>query len=219
MIESEWFFYGSPSQNPHANHPHSQLGLYNPVIDRIVVVFDNEEVLRRISVCWSSRCQLVLCELGAAENFTVNLIDNSCCMNWTISDKQKLQWTQFPDFDRPPFMVRELIQKSCEVDQSDILVENLEYLWASITWLWIEKNQNIRKHHVVPKYMTDSLELPCPPPQNSDLASGIENIIYTEFDFAQARIKIAKLFAEYDHFDFTKINLRINGIRNRALFR
>lgn len=211
MIESEWFFYGSPAQNQHANHAYSQLGLYSPMIDRLVVVFDDEEVLRRISVCWSSRCQLVLCELATAANFAVNLIDNSCCMNWTIADKQNLRWTQFPDFDRPPFVVQQLLPTSCEVDQQDILVQNLEYLWASITWLWIEKNQKIRKHRVVPKYMTDCLDLPCSTPENADLARAIENTIYTEFDFAEARKKIARLFANYDHFDFTKINLRING--------
>lgn len=209
-MQSEWFFYGSAMPKP-SLHAYNQFALYSPVIDRFVMVFDDAELLRRISVCWSSRCQLILCELGGADNFEPDLIDNTCCLNWSMSDTQHLPWTRWPNFDRAPYQVQQLVYHSCGIDPSDLLIQNLPYLWASITWLWIEKNQLVPEHHIVPKHMMPCLDLPCGLPTNADLAQDLARIIHSEMDFDVARDRVKQLFADYEHSDFTKVNLRING--------
>lgn len=213
--ESQWFFFGTACKR-NITQTHSQLALYNPIIDRFVVVFDDEDLLRRTSVCWSNRCQLILCELGQADNFAPELIDNSCCMNWTLSDTHGLRWTRFPDQNQAAYQVQHLLPQTVPLDCNDLILQNLEYIWASITWLWIEKNQITPKHKIVPDRMHDCLNFPWPLPINHDLARDIQRVIYTEWDFELACTQIQRIFSSYEHCDFTKINLRINGSTRRT---
>lgn len=210
---SSWFFYGSPAAVSQPKF--TQSALYSPVLDRFIVVFDDQDILRKISLCWSNRCQLVLCELAEASNFATNLIDNSVCLDWTMADTNQLKWTRFPDFNKPAYRVQELLPTTDPVPQNELIIQNIEYIWASITWLWIEKNQLRSKLHVIPPNLMCWLGMPYALPDNFDIAQQIGHTIYTELNFAKAQEKIQKIFNQYEHSDFSKINLRINGAQQQ----
>jgi len=79
------FDYGYPKT---FGLPH--FGLYQPTLDCILLtVCDIEEALE-IQMLASSRYNLFVVDLVSAENYSVNMIDNDCCENWTLSNKEDI---------------------------------------------------------------------------------------------------------------------------------
>jgi len=206
-VKSPWFFYGAPSKVQQQHREYSQFALYNAVVDRFVVTFHDEKTLRKISVLWSNRCNLILCQLGQCDNFSPILIDNSVCTQWTVDDTRELGWTRFPDFDAPPYMVRNLKQLPGPLDRDDILFKNLEYLWASTKWIWTAQNLRSSYRYIVDMEIFKNMNMPVPLPPRFDLSAEIEKIIYRELDFAEACRQTEILFNEYELTNHIKINL------------
>lgn len=76
--DSKLFFWG-------CGHP-TQYGLYSPVIRRFVLVDHRVEILEYVMLLLSSKIRLIIVRLDSAPNFEINLIDNSCCTCWGVTD-------------------------------------------------------------------------------------------------------------------------------------
>lgn len=179
------------------------------------MVFDDEKILRQVSVCWSNRCQMILCDLASAGNFHTDLIDNSVCLNWTMSDTKSLKWTRFPDHGQSPYQVHDLKPQTQSLPDAELILNDLEYLWATVTWFWIAKNQIRPKINVVPNDMADWLDMPWPLPAGFNLEQQIAKIVYTEYAFAEATQKMQHLLSTYEYSDFSQVNLRIHRAQRR----
>jgi hypothetical protein len=59
-------------------------GLYEPVTDCFILILDNLSTAVKLKYILSSRFALFVCRLDLARNFTLNLIDNECCENWSF---------------------------------------------------------------------------------------------------------------------------------------
>ena len=60
--------------------------LYNAVANRFVIVSTKLEILKRVAIILSSKCQLYIVELTKIQNYTPTLIDNYCCANWGLDN-------------------------------------------------------------------------------------------------------------------------------------
>ena len=81
----EFFNYGCP-----ATSSDSVYGLYQPTLDCFIVVDPEIEVLKLAKVLLSSRYGLYIIELNKASNYSLNLIDNEICENWSIKNKNNI---------------------------------------------------------------------------------------------------------------------------------
>ena len=72
ITDSKYFVYGSP--NP------EQYGLYDPITERIAIVYHDLAVMEKLQIVLSSKYNLMLFELDGS----ANQIDNTCCFNWRM---------------------------------------------------------------------------------------------------------------------------------------
>lgn len=64
-------------------------GLYEPITDCFLLILNSLETARTLKYILSSRYAIYLCRLDSASNFSSDLIDNSCCENWSFANKDK----------------------------------------------------------------------------------------------------------------------------------
>lgn len=91
MVQTTYFRLGLPrdTQSPH-------LALYQPVLDRFLLVLDNLAVAREVRMLASGRYALHICDLRSARNYTPNLVDNTVCSQWSLSNPQDISvWRDF----------------------------------------------------------------------------------------------------------------------------
>lgn len=62
---------------------------YEPVLGRFLFASDTMDIsiLQEIRMLCSSRYNLILCDLQTADNYNIDLIDNLCCENWSITNQ------------------------------------------------------------------------------------------------------------------------------------
>lgn len=77
-LDQEYFFWGCGKL--------VQYGLYSPVTERILFVDDDIDVLEYVMFLMSSKIRLLIVPLHTATNFNINLIDNTCCTQWSITN-------------------------------------------------------------------------------------------------------------------------------------
>jgi hypothetical protein len=75
-IDQTYFFWG-------CGEP-IQYGLYSPVADRLVCVRKDYELFEYIVFLMSSKIRLLIVPLHLSPNFNPDLIDNTCCTQWSI---------------------------------------------------------------------------------------------------------------------------------------
>jgi len=63
-----------------------QFGLYSPVIDRLVCVGRKYELFEHVVFLMSSKIRLLIVPLHLAPNFEIDLIDNTCCTQWNVTN-------------------------------------------------------------------------------------------------------------------------------------
>ena len=91
VVEHTYFRLGLPRDS---NSPH--LALYQPVLDRFLLVLDDLEIAQEVRLLANGRYVLHVCDLRTAVNYTANLIDNTVCQNWSLSNPQDiLVWRDF----------------------------------------------------------------------------------------------------------------------------
>ena len=86
MIQNfEYFVWGSAIE-------HQPLyGLYNSVVDCFILVTPDLDKADKLKTILNSRYDLILVELSAADNFTLNLIDNTVCTDWSFVGKNQIK--------------------------------------------------------------------------------------------------------------------------------
>jgi len=63
-----------------------QFGLYSPVIDRLVCVGKDQDLFEHVVFLMSSKIKLLIAPLHCAPNFQLDLIDNTCCTQWSVTE-------------------------------------------------------------------------------------------------------------------------------------
>lgn len=76
--ERPYFYWGSADPN--------QYGLYSPVLDRFLLVDSEDTVLDYVAFLMSSKINLFVIPLYLSPNFQHNLIDNTCCLDWGVTE-------------------------------------------------------------------------------------------------------------------------------------
>jgi hypothetical protein len=77
-LDQTYFFWG-------CGEP-IQYGLYSPVMDRLVCVDKDYEWVEHAVFLLSSKIRLLIVPLHFAPNFQIDLIDNTCCSQWSITN-------------------------------------------------------------------------------------------------------------------------------------
>lgn len=122
-----------------------QIGIWSPVLDRFLLVLCDREFSTTIKYLCSSRYSLYLFDLSTSANYTPTLIDNSCCQNWTISNRKDIKLSRPHDYD----LVRaDLIPAPNECDWD---VES-EQQWLQFIWHNLKFIQNLKNQHTWYKY-------------------------------------------------------------------
>jgi hypothetical protein len=126
MISDKFFEYGYPDDPA---KPH--YGLYQPVLDRFVFTIDDLEIAKKIKDLMSSRFSLYIFDLTLAENHAHTLLDNTCCENWSIDNKQDIRLTHsYRDESilKPNMLIP--VDRSCDWDLQ------AEKDWMQAIWHW-----------------------------------------------------------------------------------
>jgi len=199
-------------------HDSRQYGLYDMITNRIVITYHEPHILEFVSNLFSSRVDLKLVNLSTAENFTNNLIDNTCCMNWTVSNHIELTSI------RSGLRINSKIAKAKKLIKSDTTIDfslledtspYLQYCLATVVW-FDDNIKNLISEYTGIQELTYKdydylfqnifLELPFQGNQSSQLGSltkmirdrkKVFNIIYNEFDFDIAQIKCNEIINQY----------------------
>ena len=151
MIEnSEHFVWGSAiDQQP-------QYGLYNAVTDCFMLVTPNLNEANQLKSILSSRYELLLVELSSADNFNLNLIDNTVCTNWSFEGKHQIKIGTLEIY-----LTETLIQADtlCASTQSGSWPLESEQNYALMCQHWINF-LNQQKHLVASQKFDKFLPLP-----------------------------------------------------------
>jgi len=85
-LDQTYFFWG-------CGQP-VQYGLYSPVADRLVCVDHDYQWFEYVMFLLSSKIRLLIVPLHCAPNFEVDMIDNTCCTHWGITNwpNKSLNW-------------------------------------------------------------------------------------------------------------------------------
>jgi hypothetical protein len=206
ITESKYFFFGAAKILSHGDEEKLlQYALYNPIIDRIVIVHYNYLTLKLISLLFSSRYQLILCRIDRSKNWTDTLITNDVIDQWTM-DTLNILFTRFPSYSDKIFEPTELL------NVTPISIEDREYILAAATWIeFLNEVDRFGRSSV--NYYEDVLYnlLPFKNPKK-ELVLKIYEIIYKEFNFAAAEEKINQLIETYEYENISKLNICIDRL-------
>lgn len=187
------FFYGSARLDETTGVGFTQFGLFNAVENRFVVTHPELEILQLTAMLFSSRYDLIPCDLVRATNFQPRLIDNSCCTNWTIGNQQILSFTRYNRFV-DALVVTELCPAIQPAPQT-LLNNDIQYIWAV--------RQLIEDFVIARKYVSrcntvvlTMLDTPFAIPE-LDFFRKSFNIIYRQPDFKKAWTDIQELKKNY----------------------
>jgi hypothetical protein len=89
-------------------------GLYEPVLDKFLLVLNSLEHAEMLKYLNYSRYGLYICRLDQASNFQEILIDNECCENWSFTNKTTDLYVDQVLHDLDPITVKEFCQSSDE---------------------------------------------------------------------------------------------------------
>jgi hypothetical protein len=81
--DSKYFFWGIYESGTPV------YSLYEPITDSFLIVSKSLETITKLKYILSSRFSTHLCRLDLASNFSSELIDNSCCENWSFVNKYR----------------------------------------------------------------------------------------------------------------------------------
>jgi hypothetical protein len=111
------FDYGYPTSpgNPH-------YALYQPVLKCFLLTVSTLEEAQEIKLLASSRYSLYIVDLSSAENYEHNLIDNSCCENWKLSNTSAIFVGHSDDFKK---IIKAEILESSDLNNGDVIQEKI----------------------------------------------------------------------------------------------
>lgn len=201
MINSKYFFYGSAISRP--GQGFSQYALYEPISDRFVMTSQFPNSLVTVLRLFAGKASLRLCRLSSAVNFNPTLLDNTCCLNWTIADKTNLVVSRGIDnhITADIYDVTELTA-SKELVEPELIVENQEYLFAVYNWTTFEERRDWLLLATDGFFETENdlcsmIELPMEISQTTKDLQEVYNIIFTELDFSAAKERVETILMKY----------------------
>lgn len=121
MQTIKFFDWGYPD-NP-AKH---QLGLWEPCMDRFLLIVSDSDIAETLRMIGSSRYSLFICNLNSADNYSSNLIDNTCCHHWTLSNKSQIRISDFNQFINPldvQHLVSDNYTDSLDIDKEKVFLQ------------------------------------------------------------------------------------------------
>jgi len=198
ITDSEYFFHGS-AYSMHDGGPVMQFGLYEPITSRFVLVGRAEKELLTVANLFSGRLALELCDLTTADNFNPTLVDNSCCLNWTIADTSELISAKGVNnhIAHPAIRVPHL-GPATEIDTSELIVQNQEYLMAAYEWMCLDYRDffqfNVDSFWKTELRIRHDIELVYDVSAGAVAINKIKNIIYNEWDFDIARTLVNEIY-------------------------
>lgn len=110
------------------------LVLYQAVTDRFYLALDDLGIAQEIKKVMSSRYDLWICRIDQADNYQTNLIDNDCCMLWSLGNKQDIMVSK--PFPCTVTMIEHLVpaDELCEQDLTHVFDEQ-SYMHLVKFWM------------------------------------------------------------------------------------
>lgn len=204
LSESPYFFYGSADYNEFSEIK-SQYALYDPISERFVLTSKFSHVLHTVSLLWSGRLSLRLCSLHNAKNFRDDLVDNTCCTNWSLKNKEDILIARpiSTHITQEVYKVHEIVPSENLIDD-ELILENREYLMATYHWISPAESGkavyfNKSDHFYRTEFELQGLiDLPIELTPSAKMLRQIHNIIFAEPEFSIAKEKIESLIAGFE---------------------
>jgi hypothetical protein len=181
-LDQTYFFWGCGEK--------TQFGLYSPVMDRLVCVDSDHTILEYIVFLMSSKIRLLVVPLHLAPNFSVDLIDNTCCTQWTITNWPNQSLDQkfiFPRRRENFFFdtCGNLLEKS---NKNLVEIQNFIFLSYRVLKLFkFSKNYQYRIFSNLVKLPFDEFE------QIKEIEYKCNQLIYLKNDYVSAKAEIEYL--------------------------
>lgn len=116
------------------------IGLYQPMENRFLLTLCNVQHAQDIALIISGRFPVFLVDLTSAKNYSPNLIDNLCCVNWSIPPEQILP-TQIHNYSRIIIEAENLVY--CQ-NQNPELAKEQQYL--QMIWHFLKRFDQVIDH-------------------------------------------------------------------------
>lgn len=167
--------------------PH--FALYQPVNDCFMLTVDcDADRAREIKLLASARYSLFVVDLKTANNYDLNLIDNTCCHDWTLSNKLDIE----VGAAGIPQVISSKYLLNIPNTESDLESEKqyLQTLWHYINYFSsVEQRTNKSMHD----WMDGVLDLDFHDPEYSEiknLVKKIKKVLYLGSDLEQMNLEI-----------------------------
>jgi hypothetical protein len=184
-LDQKYFFWG-------CGQP-VQYGLYSPVVDRLVCVDHDYQLFEYVMFLLSSKIRLLIVPLHCATNFEINMIDNTCCTNWGITNwpNTSLEWKYNVPVKKKNFFFDtcgDLVEKS-----NKDLVEIQNFIFLSYHVLKIFKLNQLNQNYQY-RIFSNLIKLPFNDfSQIKDIELECNHIIYLSNNYSEAEEKIQLL--------------------------
>jgi hypothetical protein len=136
MNTEEFFDWGCPTE-----YNNIQIGLWQPSLDQFLLVLCDVAMAEQLKLIASPRYDLFVCKLNSADNYFHNLVDNSCCENWTLSNKKDINTSNISLF-ADPIEVKHLnhsMNSNWNIQQ--------EKNWLQMCWFWLKFLNHLKSYH------------------------------------------------------------------------
>jgi hypothetical protein len=108
-------------------------GLYEPVTDCFLTVLGSIDIITQLRYIVSSRYHTHICQLNHASNYTIKIIDNEVCTNWSLTNKTDIPISATFQ-NRKNIIVEEL----CNTTRTDNDIVLDEQQWVLFCTHWIK---------------------------------------------------------------------------------
>ena len=178
----------------------THLGLYQPVLGCFLLTLCDAQQAREIMLLASARYSLYLVDLTCAKNYQPNVIDNDCCQNWTISNKEDIS-IGMSDQGNNIIGAKELML--CSNQDLDIKQEKkyLQLTYFYVKYLF-EVEQRSRGSFVKNQWINDIIGTNMPNKKEQSVLS-IKKLLYLETDTDLLETKIQQIInsSELRHYN------------------
>ncbi|WP_396190110.1 hypothetical protein [Flavobacterium sp.] len=191
--QEHWTFYG------HIVPGEPFYGLYEPSNDAFFAVNRNLQALQEVSLLFSGRFTLYVCDLTDAVNTVIKHLDNTNCANWTVGSKENFNVTRFVDLNKLWYIPSAL--PAC-LPKLQNFEQDQQYIIAACFWIGsaipriLERYNNDTQYTQILNKLSEAVNAPFPAP-HLGVTEQIREIIFSEFDYNKAKPQIDRLLAPY----------------------
>jgi hypothetical protein len=182
-LDQTYFFWGCGKP--------VQYGLYSPVMDRLVCVDNDYQVFEYVMFLLSSKIRLLIVPLHLAPNFEIDLIDNTCCTGWGITNwsaKSLNLKFNFPK-TKENFFVSECGNLTEKPNKDLVEIQNFIFLSYQVLKLFkFSRNYQYRIFSNLIKLPFEDFD------QLKDIEFECNQIIYLCNNYTEAKEKIEPLY-------------------------